>query len=134
MRDIHDFDRALEALVETMASEVAHFGVEVALLEPGAVSSGALDAPLRYFGDKNVYGPLESEVANARGPAISVEEAARGIADAVEADEVPLRIPIGESGRACSQARCFGSHTLLGRAHRAVKTTDVSQTGARRRA
>ena len=38
---------ALEALVETMASEVAHFGVEVALLEPGAVSSGALDARLR---------------------------------------------------------------------------------------
>ena len=96
---------ALEALVETMASEVAHFGVEVALLEPGAVSSGALDAPLRYFGDKNVYGPLESEVANARGPAISVEDAARGIADAVEADEVPLRIPIGESARAVLAAR-----------------------------
>ncbi len=96
---------ALEALVETMASEVAHFGVKVALLEPGAVSSGALDAPLRYFGDKKVYGPLESGVANARGPAISVEEAASGIADAVEADEVQLRIPIGESARAVLAAR-----------------------------
>jgi len=38
---------ALEALVETLALEVGHFGVEVALIEPGSVASGALDAPLR---------------------------------------------------------------------------------------
>jgi len=34
---------ALEALVEALAIEVAPFGVEATLLEPGAVSSGALD-------------------------------------------------------------------------------------------
>src|ERR1700728_1633420 len=34
---------ALEALVEALAIEVAPFGVQTALLEPGAVSSGALD-------------------------------------------------------------------------------------------
>jgi hypothetical protein len=38
-------------------------------------------------------------------PAISVEEAACGIADAVEADEIPLRIPIGELARAVLAAR-----------------------------
>ena len=38
---------ALEALVETLAIEIAPFGVQVALLEPGSVASGALDAPLR---------------------------------------------------------------------------------------
>ena len=34
---------ALEALVEALAIEVAPFGVQATLLEPGAVSSGALD-------------------------------------------------------------------------------------------
>ncbi len=39
---------ALEALVEGLAIEVAPFGLEAALLEPGAVSSGALDDVTRY--------------------------------------------------------------------------------------
>lgn len=34
---------ALEAIVEALAIEVAPFGIQAALLEPGAVSSGALD-------------------------------------------------------------------------------------------
>jgi hypothetical protein len=61
------------------------------MVEHSAVPSGALDPPLRYFGDRMVYGALESEVASARGRAISVAEAACGIANAVEADEMPLR-------------------------------------------
>jgi NAD(P)-dependent dehydrogenase (short-subunit alcohol dehydrogenase family) len=96
---------ALDALVETLASEVGHFGLEVALLEPGSVSSGALDAPLRYFADDNAYGPLEDQMANARGAAIAVEEAATAIADAVEADELGLRIPIGDPARDVLAAR-----------------------------
>ncbi|MGO9928340.1 MAG: SDR family NAD(P)-dependent oxidoreductase [Mycobacterium sp.] len=39
---------ALEALVEALAIEVAPFGVQAALLEPGAVSSGALDDVTTY--------------------------------------------------------------------------------------
>jgi len=96
---------ALEALVETLALEVSRFGVEVALLEPGAVSSGALDDPLRYFGDNGIYAPLEAALAGADRRAISVEETAAAIADAVEADDVPLRIPVGEPARRLLAAR-----------------------------
>ncbi len=39
---------ALEALVETLAIEVEPFGIQAALLEPGAVSSGALDDVTTY--------------------------------------------------------------------------------------
>jgi NAD(P)-dependent dehydrogenase (short-subunit alcohol dehydrogenase family) len=39
---------ALEALVEALAIEVASFGVLATLLEPGAVSSGALDNVTTY--------------------------------------------------------------------------------------
>jgi NAD(P)-dependent dehydrogenase (short-subunit alcohol dehydrogenase family) len=93
---------ALEALAETLAIEVGHFGVDVALLEPASVSSGALEDPLRYPGE--AYGPLEELIVAARGPAITVEETARVIADAVEAETVPLRIPVGEPARAALAA------------------------------
>lgn len=96
---------ALEALAETLALEVGHFGVDVALLEPGAVSSGALDDPLRYFGDNGIYAPLEAALAGAGRAVITVEETAAAIADAVEADEVPLRIPVGRPARALLAAR-----------------------------
>ena len=43
--------------------------------------------------------------ANARGAAITVEEAATAIADAVEADQLPLRIPVGEPARLALAAR-----------------------------
>ncbi|WP_197499351.1 SDR family NAD(P)-dependent oxidoreductase [Mycobacterium sp. 1245852.3] len=39
---------ALEALVEALAIEVAPLGIQAALLEPGAVSSGALDDVTTY--------------------------------------------------------------------------------------
>src|ERR1700692_2511992 len=39
---------ALEALVEALAIEVSPLGVQAALLEPGAVSSGALDDVTTY--------------------------------------------------------------------------------------
>ena len=96
---------ALEALVETLAIEIAPFGVQVALLEPGPVASGALDAPLRYFGTDGVYEPLDAQIASARGSTISVAEAAEAIADAVEAVHLPLRIPVGAPARRALAAR-----------------------------
>ena len=49
---------ALEALVESLAIEVAPFGIEAALLEPGAVSSGALDDVLTYTLDNDPVAAL----------------------------------------------------------------------------
>jgi NADP-dependent 3-hydroxy acid dehydrogenase YdfG len=73
---------ALEALVEALAIEVAPFGIQTTLLEPGAVSSGALD-------DVTIY----------------TEEVADEVADAAEKPQLPLRIPIGYAARALLAAR-----------------------------
>jgi NAD(P)-dependent dehydrogenase (short-subunit alcohol dehydrogenase family) len=96
---------ALEALVETLAVEVGHFGVEVALLQPSSVASGGLDNPRRYFVENDPYAPLEAQMAGGPGLALTVEEAATAIADAVEAEKLPLRIPIGERARRVLAAR-----------------------------
>lgn len=96
---------ALEALVETLASEVGHFGVEVALLEPSSVASGALETAPRYVAENDPYGPLEVQMDGGRAPALSVEEVATAIADVVQADTLPLRIPIGEAARRVLAAR-----------------------------
>jgi short-subunit dehydrogenase len=96
---------ALEALVETLALEVGHFGVEVALLQPSSVASGALDSPLRYFVENDPYTPLEAQLTGVTALALTVEEAATAIANAVEAETLPLRIPIGERARRVLAAR-----------------------------
>src|ERR1700734_514057 len=49
---------ALEALVEALAIEVSPFGVQAALLEPGAVSSGALDDVTTYTLSDDPYAAI----------------------------------------------------------------------------
>lgn len=82
---------ALEALAETTATEAAGFGVKVTLLEPGGVSSGALDAPPTYLSEP--YLPLARELGS--GGMITVEEVAVATADVLEQADPPLRLPIG---------------------------------------
>ncbi len=95
---------ALEALVETLAGEVGHFGVEVALLQPSSVASGGLDNPQRYFVENDPYAALEAQM-DGSVPSMTVEEVATAIADAVEARTLPLRVPIGEAARRVLAAR-----------------------------
>jgi NADP-dependent 3-hydroxy acid dehydrogenase YdfG len=95
----------LEALAETLALEAGHFGVEVALLEPSSVASGGLDAPRRYSVENDPYAPLEAQMAGGRGPMLTLEEVATAIAGVVEAETLPLRIPIGEAARRMLAAR-----------------------------
>jgi NAD(P)-dependent dehydrogenase (short-subunit alcohol dehydrogenase family) len=103
---------AFVALAETLAMEVGRFGIDVALLEPASVSSGAFDDPLRYPGE--ACGQLGELIAAARVPAITVEETARLIADAVEAETLPLRIPVGEPARAAlARRRTQLAHRVL---------------------
>ena len=95
---------ALEALVESLAIEVAPFGVEAALLQPGAVSSGALDEVLTYTLENDPYAAL-LETAGAHRMFITPEQAAAEVADAAESATLPLRIPIGDPARAILAAR-----------------------------
>src|SRR5271168_5035820 len=95
---------ALEALVEALAIEVAPFGVQAALLEPGAVSSGALDNVTSYTLPDDPYASLAGD-DDLRAAMITPEQVATEIADAAEKPELPLRIPIGDPARAVLAAR-----------------------------
>ncbi|OBA74523.1 short-chain dehydrogenase/reductase [Mycobacterium sp. 1554424.7] len=95
---------ALEALVEALAIEVAPFGVQAALLEPGAVSSGALDDVTTYTVPDDPYAAILAG-GGARAGMITPEQVAAEVADAAEKPQLPLRIPIGDAARALLAAR-----------------------------
>src|SRR6202050_3393577 len=90
---------ALEALVESLAIEVAPFGVQAALLEPGAVSSGALDNVTSYTLPDDPYAGLRGDDEGRRA-LMTPQEVAAGVADAAQAPRLPLRIPLGGTARA----------------------------------
>jgi NAD(P)-dependent dehydrogenase (short-subunit alcohol dehydrogenase family) len=95
---------ALEALVEALAIEVASFGIQATLLEPGAVSSGALDDVTTYALPDDPYAGLAGD-DDLREAMITPEHVATEIADAAEKPELPLRLPIGDPARAVLKAR-----------------------------
>jgi len=95
---------ALEALVEALAIEVAPFGVQAALLQPGAVSSGALDNVTTYNLPDDPYAAI-LDGGGARAGMITPEQVAVEVVDAAEKPQLPLRIPIGDAARALLAAR-----------------------------
>jgi NADP-dependent 3-hydroxy acid dehydrogenase YdfG len=95
---------AMEALVEALAIEVAPFGVETTLLEPGAVSSGALDDVTTYTLPGDPYASI-LQSGGPRAGMITPEQVAAEVVDAAEQPQLPLRIPIGDAARALLAAR-----------------------------
>ena len=87
---------AIEALVEALAVEAGPLGIEAALLEPGPVSSGVLDHVTTYTLPDDPYPRLPGRGGTPASQMITPEEVAAGIADAAEAMQLPLRIPIGQ--------------------------------------
>ena len=90
---------AVEAIHEALRWEVREFGIDVALVEPGAVSSDFGRNRLGAPNDQD-FGPYQPVVDRAgviskavNAPAESVAAVAAVIVDAVEAERVPLRIP-----------------------------------------
>lgn len=96
---------ALEAIVEALAIEVAPFGIQTALLEPGAVGSGALDDVQTYTLPDDPYAGLLADLNGARSAQITTEQVAFEVAAAVEAHTLPLRLPVGDPARALLAAR-----------------------------
>src|ERR1700722_14776935 len=96
---------ALEAFAETLALEVAGFGIDVTIAEPGPGSSGALDDVLAYrlpgdpYADVLAGGGVRSDLM------ISPEQVAAALADLVERPAVPLRGPIGPPAEAVTAPR-----------------------------
>ena len=92
---------ALEAYSETLAYEVAHFGVRVAIVEPGAFLTGLHDRNAWEPGsDEGPYAELKrrSWDAGLDDWVGSMEEpmiVARAVADAIEDPATPLHVPVG---------------------------------------
>jgi NAD(P)-dependent dehydrogenase (short-subunit alcohol dehydrogenase family) len=96
---------ALEAMAETLAIEVGHFGISVQLLQPGAVSSGGGERAKVFLDDSNPYRPLLDQLQGFRSDPVTVEEVAEAVASALEASSSPLRIPVGVSAAGVLAAR-----------------------------
>jgi NAD(P)-dependent dehydrogenase (short-subunit alcohol dehydrogenase family) len=96
---------ALEAIAETLAIEVRHFGVSVSVLQPGAVSSGGAERAKSFLDDSNPYRPLLDQLGGFRSDPVSVEEVAQAVADAIDDAGSPLRIPVGGPATSILAAR-----------------------------
>jgi NADP-dependent 3-hydroxy acid dehydrogenase YdfG len=96
---------ALEALVEALAIEVRPMGIEAALLEPSPVSSGVLDHVTTYTLPDDPYTRLPGRGGTPASLMITPEEVAARIADAAEAPQLSLRIPVGQPAAEILAAR-----------------------------
>ena len=92
---------ALEAVSEALAAEVAAHGIKVTIVEPGAFrtrfNGGALDVAANRTGEypstEQFLGWLRENDGKQPG---DPRKAARAIIKAVEAENPPLRLPLGE--------------------------------------
>lgn len=92
---------ALEGFAEALADEVAPFGVDVLVVEPGAFRTGLFGPGAAYFSAENeVY----AETAGATRRMVETGDgaqpgdpakAAAAIRTALEAERTPLRLPLG---------------------------------------
>lgn len=96
---------ALEAIAETLAIEVRHFGISVSVLQPGAVSSGGAERAKSFLDDSNPYRPLLDQLGGFRSDPVSVEEVAQAVADAIDDAGSPFRIPVGGPATSILAAR-----------------------------
>jgi NAD(P)-dependent dehydrogenase (short-subunit alcohol dehydrogenase family) len=88
---------ALEGLTESLAQEVAGFGIKVTLVEPGGFDTDWAGASATFADPKAEYDPIREAMAQARAGAQSPKPLGfgRAILDVVDADEPPLRVFFG---------------------------------------
>jgi NAD(P)-dependent dehydrogenase (short-subunit alcohol dehydrogenase family) len=96
---------ALEAIAETLAIEVRHFGISVSVLQPGAVSSGGAERAQSFLDDANPYRPLLDQLAGFRADPVTVEEVATAALSALEDPDAPFRSPVGAPATSILAAR-----------------------------
>ena len=89
---------ALEMLSEALRFEARHFGVRVVVVAPGGIRTGMNERQARF--SLEPYAPLVEQVHTRferyapRGGS-PPEVIARAIADVIEQDDPPLRVPVG---------------------------------------
>jgi NAD(P)-dependent dehydrogenase (short-subunit alcohol dehydrogenase family) len=98
---------AQECFAEVLSYEAAAFGIDVAIIEPAAYRDDMGGPPVKPVGDADRLAAYQDQLvafaealrAEEDEPAGDPDEVARAVADAVEAESVPLRTPVGESAR-----------------------------------
>lgn len=90
---------ALEAVSEALHVEVGHFGIRVAIIEPGYTAPGmkpgvTFDGPSDYDELRRQWSLNDSALNPAGRP--GPETVARAIAEALEDPSTPLRVPVGD--------------------------------------
>jgi NAD(P)-dependent dehydrogenase (short-subunit alcohol dehydrogenase family) len=101
---------ALEALSETMHLELGHFGIRVAIIEPGYVESSFRENSASHGIDEPPYDELHrswsgSDETLLGGQRPGPEIVAVAIADAVEGKREDLRWPVGKDAELVTKAR-----------------------------
>ena len=88
---------ALEALSESLAAEVARFGVHVTLIEPGGYDTDWAGSSARHSDPLPAYDTMREEMAARRSASVPGDPAAaaRALLDIVDADQPPLRVLFG---------------------------------------
>jgi NAD(P)-dependent dehydrogenase (short-subunit alcohol dehydrogenase family) len=87
----------LEALSESLAAEVARFGIRVTLVEPGGFETDWAGSSARRSAPLAAYDPMRAEAAARRGAQApgSPAAAAQALLAVVDAAEPPLRVLFG---------------------------------------
>ncbi len=101
---------ALEALSETLHLELGHFGIRVAIIEPGYVQTSIRENATSYGIDEPPYDELHrswsgSDETLLGGARPKAEIVGTAIADAVEGKRADLRWPVGEDAELVTKAR-----------------------------
>lgn len=103
---------ALEGLTEALRYEVGHFGIKVALVEPGFFETAFSENVARYGLDAAPYDELDRQWAEASSKLRGGETIGPGpeavvhtIADVVESDAPKLRNPVGADAEMVLAAR-----------------------------
>ncbi|MFF0310824.1 SDR family NAD(P)-dependent oxidoreductase [Streptosporangium sp. NPDC004379] len=92
---------ALEGLSEALAQEVAQFGIKVLVVEPGAfrtgfAGGGALLQSAVIPAYETVVGPVRSGLPESDGRQPGDPAKAAAVLAALDAEETPLRLPLGD--------------------------------------
>jgi NAD(P)-dependent dehydrogenase (short-subunit alcohol dehydrogenase family) len=88
---------ALEALSESLAGEVASFGIHVTLIEPGGYDTDWAGSSSRHSDPRPAYDATRDEMAARRSANVPGDPAAaaQALLEVVDADNPPLRVLFG---------------------------------------
>lgn len=101
---------AVEGLSEALHYEISRFGVRVVVVEPGYIATDFGERSVKHAVEQGPYAPLFEQMSRADrqllpGERPGPEIVAAAVADAVENDDTPLRVPVGVDAELATSTR-----------------------------